>query len=79
MTDERPYRAAISETEARKYLIEWAGIEFDPKVVKAFLTLEIIKETGTAEKEPETPLIESTEIIDSPENPSQPLSIYTNS
>jgi putative nucleotidyltransferase with HDIG domain len=40
MTDNRPYRAAISEDEARSYLTEWAGIEFDPKVVKFFLALE---------------------------------------
>jgi len=40
MTDDRPYRAAVSEVEAKRYLTEWAGIEFDPKIVKAFLTLE---------------------------------------
>ncbi len=39
MTSERPYRRAISETEAKRYLIEWAGIEFDPKIVKAFLSV----------------------------------------
>jgi HD-GYP domain-containing protein (c-di-GMP phosphodiesterase class II) len=44
LTDDRPYRAAASRGEARKYLIEWAGIEFDPKVVKAFLALEGLKE-----------------------------------
>lgn len=37
MTAARPYRAAKSADEAKKYLIEWAGIEFDPSVVKAFL------------------------------------------
>ncbi|MBS1793032.1 MAG: HD domain-containing protein [Acidobacteria bacterium] len=40
MTDSRPYSVAISAAEARRYLVEWSGIEFDPKVVKAFLTLE---------------------------------------
>ena len=45
MTADRPHRAALSETEARRYLIEWAGIEFDPKVVKAFLALEVVKES----------------------------------
>jgi len=44
LTDERPYRAAISSDEARKYLIQWAGIEFDPKIVKAFLSLEGLQE-----------------------------------
>jgi hypothetical protein len=37
MTEERPHRAAISAAEAKRYLIEWAGIEFDPKIVKYFL------------------------------------------
>ncbi len=40
LTDERPYKSPISEQEARRYLIEWSGIEFDPKVVKMFLSLE---------------------------------------
>lgn len=44
MTDERPFRHAISESESRRRLIEWAGIEFDPQVVKAFLTLENLAE-----------------------------------
>lgn len=37
MTAARPYRAAKTAEEAKKYLIEWSGIEFDPTVVKAFL------------------------------------------
>jgi len=41
MTDDRPYRAAISQSEAKRYLTEWAGIEFDPKIVIAFLELEV--------------------------------------
>lgn len=44
MTDDRPFRAAISEAEAKRYLTEWAGIEFDPKIVKAFLALENMQE-----------------------------------
>lgn len=44
LTDDRPYKKAISREEARKYLTEWAGIEFDPKVVRAFLALENIAE-----------------------------------
>ena len=57
MTDDRPHRAAISEAEARRYLIEWAGIEFDPKVVKAFLALEVVKEA-------ETPLTGKVEVLE---------------
>ncbi len=33
----RPYRAAISREEARKFLINGAGTQFDPKVVDVFL------------------------------------------
>lgn len=39
MTAARPYRPARTAEEAKRYLIEWAGIEFDPGVVKAFVTL----------------------------------------
>ena len=45
MSDSRPYRASISEAEVKRYLAEWAGIEFDPQVVKAFLSLEDLTET----------------------------------
>ncbi len=44
LTDARPYSVPISEQEAKKYLIEWAGIEFDPKIVKLFLSLEDLPE-----------------------------------
>ena len=44
MTDDRPFRKAIPEQEAKQYLTEWAGIEFDPQVVKAFLSLENLPE-----------------------------------
>ncbi len=44
LTDSRPYSVAISAAEARRYLVEWSGIEFDPKVVKAFLALENLPE-----------------------------------
>ena len=40
LTNARPHRAAFSADEARKYLIEAAGVEFDPQVVKTFLTLD---------------------------------------
>ena len=44
LTDARPFHMAVSETEAKQYLIEWAGIEFDPQIVKAFLSLEGLEE-----------------------------------
>ena len=44
MTDYRPRRAAVTTEEARRYLLEWAGIEFDPLVVKIFLALDGLPE-----------------------------------
>ncbi len=40
LTASRSYRAEISVAEAKQYLIENAAVEFDPKVVKMFLSLE---------------------------------------
>jgi HD-GYP domain-containing protein (c-di-GMP phosphodiesterase class II) len=61
LTDARSFRNALSAADAKKYLIEWAGIEFDPKIVKVFLSLENFKELDSfyvnrnsqAEKSPE--------------------------
>jgi HD-GYP domain-containing protein (c-di-GMP phosphodiesterase class II) len=39
LTDSRPYSTALTTAEARSYLQQWAGIEFDPEVVKVFLSL----------------------------------------
>ena len=44
LTESRPYRAPFSAFEAKRHLTEWAGIEFDPKVVKVLLSLEGSKE-----------------------------------
>lgn len=44
LTDERPFRAAYSERRAREHLLEWIGLEFDPGVVKALLSLEPFQE-----------------------------------
>ena len=49
LTCARPFRAAMSGDEAKKYLVEWAGIEFDPVIVKAFL--EIVRQE-TAHSKP---------------------------
>jgi HD-GYP domain-containing protein (c-di-GMP phosphodiesterase class II) len=40
LTDARPFRPAFTEEEARRHLAEWAGLEFDPNIVRAFLTLK---------------------------------------
>ena len=44
LTDVRPFRAALTEADARQHLVEWAGLEFDPQVVRAFLTLRDLPE-----------------------------------
>jgi len=44
LTDARPFRPAGTEEEARRHLTLWAGIEFDPQVVRVFLSLEGIAE-----------------------------------
>jgi HD-GYP domain-containing protein (c-di-GMP phosphodiesterase class II) len=55
LTDDRPYKKAIPAADARKYLIEWAGIEFDPKVVKAFLALAGFEELESYADQAEKP------------------------
>jgi HD-GYP domain-containing protein (c-di-GMP phosphodiesterase class II) len=44
LTDARPFRPAGTESEARKHLTLWAGLEFDPQVVRAFLSLRDMAE-----------------------------------
>ena len=44
LTDARPFREAFSEEAARAHLIDWAGLEFDPHVVQAFLSLDPLNE-----------------------------------
>jgi len=39
LTSDRPYRRAWSKEEARKYIQQNAGVQFDPIVVTHFLTL----------------------------------------
>src|SRR5690349_18967841 len=40
LTEARPFRAALSDDEARRELADRAGIEFDPAVVNMLLSLE---------------------------------------
>jgi len=53
LTDARPFRRAYSEKQAREHLLEWAGLEFDPRVVKSLLALEPFKELKGYTQEPE--------------------------
>ena len=44
ITDTRPFRPAMNVPEARRHMADWAGIEFDPKIVNALLALGPLKE-----------------------------------
>src|SRR5919112_2107163 len=53
LTDARPFRPAGTEAEARKHLTLWAGIEFDPRVVRALLSLESLPELKAYARAPQ--------------------------
>jgi HD-GYP domain-containing protein (c-di-GMP phosphodiesterase class II) len=55
LTDERPFRKAYSERQAREHLLEWTGLEFDPRVVRTLLSLEPFKELNGYGEEVEAP------------------------
>jgi HD-GYP domain-containing protein (c-di-GMP phosphodiesterase class II) len=55
LTDARPFRKAFSEKQAREHLLEWTGLEFDPRVVRGLLALEPFKELQGYAKEAEPP------------------------
>ncbi len=44
LTDARPFREPFSEKQAREHLLEWTGLEFDPRVVRTLLSIEPFKE-----------------------------------
>jgi HD-GYP domain-containing protein (c-di-GMP phosphodiesterase class II) len=47
LTDSRPFRPARTEEEAREHLTNWAGLEFDPRVVRALLALPRVPELNS--------------------------------
>jgi HD-GYP domain-containing protein (c-di-GMP phosphodiesterase class II) len=63
LTDARPYRPAMTEEAARRELIDRAGIEFDPGMVKVFLSLDRIDELESyakpADDQPSPEAVES--------------------
>ncbi len=65
LTDARPYSVPISDQEAKRYLIEWSGIEFDPRVVKAFLQLAVDSYRLTDKSKTNYAEIDADEINDS--------------
>jgi HD-GYP domain-containing protein (c-di-GMP phosphodiesterase class II) len=68
LTDARPHRPAQTEEDARRHLTEWAAIEFDPHVVRAFLSLAPLSElksyAQTENKSPAAGVWESLEPAD---------------
>src|SRR5260221_12619950 len=53
LPDARPFRTAFTEGQAREHLLEWTGLEFDPRVVRALLSLEPFKELKGYARDPE--------------------------
>jgi len=52
LTDARPFRPAFSVADARREIADHAGIEFDPAVVRVFLSLQHLVELESFAKEP---------------------------
>lgn len=45
-SEDRPHRNAMAPEEVRRHMAEWAGIEFDPKVVKVLLSIDSLSPEG---------------------------------
>src|SRR5689334_15075262 len=59
LTDTRPFRPGMTEDDARRVLMDSAGIEFDPAVVNVFLSLEPFPELESfAKNGDEPPVVE---------------------
>jgi HD-GYP domain-containing protein (c-di-GMP phosphodiesterase class II) len=62
LTDARPFRPALTREAATRELIDRAGIEFDPAVVSAFLSLDAMPELESfAKVEQDEPAPETVE------------------
>jgi len=68
LTDSRPFRKAYSEQQAREHLLDWTGLQFDPRVVRALLSLDPIQELkGFAAETPtvtEVPVSENQKVAE---------------
>jgi len=42
LRDDRPRRKSMTVAEAKAYIVDWTGIEFDPRVVQAFFSCDYI-------------------------------------
>lgn len=61
LTDDRPFRPALTVEEARRHLMDWSGLEFDPRVVRAFLSLGPLEELRSYAKESQESEVRSPE------------------
>jgi HD-GYP domain-containing protein (c-di-GMP phosphodiesterase class II) len=62
LTDARPFRPALTVERARREMTDRAGIEFDPAVVDAFLSLELLPELESfAKDDTQSKLISETD------------------
>jgi HD-GYP domain-containing protein (c-di-GMP phosphodiesterase class II) len=66
LTDARPYRPARTTLEARQHLTEWAGLEFDPRVVSAFLTLDAMPELDSFAQTTQAEMQEAEAVLSEP-------------
>jgi HD-GYP domain-containing protein (c-di-GMP phosphodiesterase class II) len=51
LTDNRPFRSALTSEKARRKITDRAGVEFDPAVVKVFFSLDLLPELDSFAKE----------------------------
>jgi HD-GYP domain-containing protein (c-di-GMP phosphodiesterase class II) len=66
LTAARPFRDAYSAEVARQMIVQRAGIEFDPRVVKAFVEIDLTENVEPAvDAVAESPDIENTELFSS--------------
>lgn len=63
LTDARPFRPALAVDAARRELSDRAGIEFDPAVVKTFLSLEAFPELNSFARDAELTTSAETESV----------------
>jgi HD-GYP domain-containing protein (c-di-GMP phosphodiesterase class II) len=61
LTDNRPFRPALTEESAKRTIRESAGIEFDPEVVKALLSLAPMPEMQSFARSDVSPLWDGPE------------------
>jgi HD-GYP domain-containing protein (c-di-GMP phosphodiesterase class II) len=41
LTSARPYRGAFTDEQVRRHFMDWAGLQYDPTIVRVFLSLRL--------------------------------------